>query len=565
MAGKTSSEEYQELGRRYYKLKQFDKAIEVLSQGINASPTLGLYDHRAATYDKLNEFNAAVKDGREMIKMNKKEVKGYLRTASVLEKMDKPETALGIYKYGMKNVPVDDQNFKLLQQLHDRLTRKLSPATAVDPFTVMPVELIEMVLEYLSFRHMVNCMRVSRAWRDYLSRMPKLWMHLDLSGARRPVSRSFVATAVRRSESRLTRLTVHRFEHTDMLTRLAKACKSLTELEIITLPYTMATTLVEIAKWAPSLRRYVIHPGITLDTAQQILLHRPDLHHVAFNKTVWQHRPPNDWAGTCNNVRSFSMHFEEFVTRTTGLLPQHLPVVESISLTNMNASFGTASFPQSSLTDLVLNKVVLTPFPSVPPTLQRLEIDLKFPHSFASSQLLACRLPALSHLSLTNFNNLCGETVESLLDLHTDASSPDIHELTDATPLRSVALRGLLQLAHGAHGLFKTPYSLYGQSRRILTKSLQALDVSTMPCDDGEIEALLAYETGIQTIDLSYTIITGASIKMLADRLPTLRSINASHCPRINGREAIAYAERKGITVNYQMNEGKGGRKIRYA
>lgn len=113
MARKMSPDEYQELGRRYYKLKQYDKAVEVLTQGIDALPTVGLYDHRAATHDKLNEFNAAVKDGREMIKLDKQEVKGYLRTASVLEKMGKPETALGIYKYGMKHVPVSDKNFKV--------------------------------------------------------------------------------------------------------------------------------------------------------------------------------------------------------------------------------------------------------------------------------------------------------------------------------------------------------------------------------------------------------------------------------------------------------------------
>lgn len=113
MASKTSAQEYEELGRRYYKLKQYAKAIEVLSQGIDETPTLVLYDYRAATYDKLNDLNAAIKDGREMIKMDKKEVKGYLRTASVLEKMEKLDTALGIYRYGMKNVPVNDANFKV--------------------------------------------------------------------------------------------------------------------------------------------------------------------------------------------------------------------------------------------------------------------------------------------------------------------------------------------------------------------------------------------------------------------------------------------------------------------
>jgi F-box/TPR repeat protein Pof3 len=113
MARKMSPEEYQELGRRYYKLKQYDKAAETFSNGIEACATASLYDHRAAAHEKLENFNAAVKDGREMIRLDKKDVKGYLRTASVLEKMGKHETALGIYKYGMKNVDVGDRNFKV--------------------------------------------------------------------------------------------------------------------------------------------------------------------------------------------------------------------------------------------------------------------------------------------------------------------------------------------------------------------------------------------------------------------------------------------------------------------
>jgi F-box/TPR repeat protein Pof3 len=112
-----SPEEYQELGRRYYKLKQYEKAAETFTNGLEACTTASLYDHRAATYEKLENLNAAVKDGREMIRLDKKDVKGYLRTASVLEKMEKPETALGIYKYGMKNVPTSDKNFKVCERL----------------------------------------------------------------------------------------------------------------------------------------------------------------------------------------------------------------------------------------------------------------------------------------------------------------------------------------------------------------------------------------------------------------------------------------------------------------
>lgn len=115
MARQMSAEEFQELGRNYYKLKQYDKALEIFTKGIETcqKPTLNLYDYRAATYDKLERFSDAVKDGREMIRIQKSDVKGYLRTASVLEKMGKEETALGIYKYGMKNVGSKDKNFKV--------------------------------------------------------------------------------------------------------------------------------------------------------------------------------------------------------------------------------------------------------------------------------------------------------------------------------------------------------------------------------------------------------------------------------------------------------------------
>jgi F-box/TPR repeat protein Pof3 len=85
-----------------------------------------------------------------------------------------------------------------------------------------------------------------------------------------------------------------------------------------------------------------------------------------------------------------------------------------------------------------------------------------------------------------------------------------------------------------------------------------------MPCDDNEIEALLKYKTGLTSIDLSHTKITGASIKMLVDGLPNLISINADHCPKITGRDAIEYATRKGVAVRCSMEEGKGGKKVRY-
>lgn len=110
-----SPDEYQQIGKRYYKQKQYQKAIEAFTSGIEAAvrPTTSLFDYRAASYDKLENFNSALKDGREMIRLDQKDVKGYLRVGSILQKVGKLDKAIGIYKYGMKNVPVENRNFQV--------------------------------------------------------------------------------------------------------------------------------------------------------------------------------------------------------------------------------------------------------------------------------------------------------------------------------------------------------------------------------------------------------------------------------------------------------------------
>jgi tetratricopeptide (TPR) repeat protein len=77
MARTMSSEEYQALGRQHYKEKQYEKAVNAFTNAIEAStnPTTKLFDYRAASYDKLNDYNSALKDGREMIRLDKKDVK----------------------------------------------------------------------------------------------------------------------------------------------------------------------------------------------------------------------------------------------------------------------------------------------------------------------------------------------------------------------------------------------------------------------------------------------------------------------------------------------------------
>lgn len=40
-------------------------------------------------------------------------IKGYLRTGQILQLLDKADLALGIYKYGIRNVPPGGLNYKV--------------------------------------------------------------------------------------------------------------------------------------------------------------------------------------------------------------------------------------------------------------------------------------------------------------------------------------------------------------------------------------------------------------------------------------------------------------------
>lgn len=76
-----SAAEYQELGKRYYKQKEYQKAVDAFTEAIESMtiPTTGMLNNRAASYEKLENYNAACKDGRHMIKLDKSDAKVGLR------------------------------------------------------------------------------------------------------------------------------------------------------------------------------------------------------------------------------------------------------------------------------------------------------------------------------------------------------------------------------------------------------------------------------------------------------------------------------------------------------
>ena len=171
---------------------------------------------------------------------------------------------------------------------------------------------------------------------------------------------------------------------------------------------------------------------------------------------------------------------------------------------------------------------------------------------------LRSRTDLLEHLTINEVVNLSPQFLGALLDVYPDENG-ELRSIESPASLLLLSLSGLLV----------SPMRLFGEkglcaSGRMVTDSLTSLNLSTMGCNDDDIEALVTLTSSIQSINISSTRITGASIKMLADGLPHLHHLKADNCPNISSRDAVAYAENKGIFVSCRMTDSSGGKKVRH-
>ncbi|OJD24580.1 hypothetical protein ACJ73_04056 [Blastomyces percursus] len=218
-------------GQTQYRYGNFHKALDAFSQ---ASDTVGILDNRAATHCRLKAPNAALRDGRRMIEENRNDSRGYLRTAKILQLMEKHDRALQTYHYALRILPSDDAGCQQIKKLSAKLEKRLKQPA--DYFALLPFELISMILEYLDFKSLLSALQVSKHWNMVLNSLPKLWTHLDLSKANRTsVSLKSIQAFLRRSHWRLTRASVTNLQPVDFPKLMAGLQKipSLEHLELL--------------------------------------------------------------------------------------------------------------------------------------------------------------------------------------------------------------------------------------------------------------------------------------------------------------------------------------------
>ncbi|KAI7318060.1 hypothetical protein KC315_g10202 [Hortaea werneckii] len=195
-------------GKSCYKRGDYKTAIGHFDRAIGRAPSVQLLDNRAACHEKLNDLPAALKDAKRAIQFQNEDPTGYLRAGKVLVKMEKQSVALEIYAHGLKKVKHIGQGYELLRKVHGGLTTQLAPPTSVDPLTVLPRELAELILSYLSFQQRIAISRVSKQWSGFIRSSPNLWQHLDLSNPKRKVKTAFISKAINTARQKLTSATL---------------------------------------------------------------------------------------------------------------------------------------------------------------------------------------------------------------------------------------------------------------------------------------------------------------------------------------------------------------------
>lgn len=324
-----SAEEQHELGRQLYQKGHYEQALVQFSQAVAKGDDVNaeVLDNRAATLEKLGRLEDALKDGRRMIKFDGSDVRGYLRVGRILQKMgdaSRLETALGIYKLGLRSVPTSDKHHKTLAAVHAKLAKQLAPAVNYDPLAWLPNELIEMILSYLEFHEMLKCFRLSASWRHYLKGRTGAWQHLDLSLAKRRVPRKSMMRYLTLGKGSIKRATFHRHSEAESLSALVRTNRNLEELKFMTTdfgPGTLTSVFESTSKlfgqpdcnWLKRIHMSRNTP-VTLDGVTQIMRYCSGLSDARFDAVDFPHHVRNQqsyrakWTGQWPNLQELRLH-----------------------------------------------------------------------------------------------------------------------------------------------------------------------------------------------------------------------------------------------------------------
>ncbi|KAI8147130.1 hypothetical protein BJV82DRAFT_665228 [Fennellomyces sp. T-0311] len=165
-----------------------------------------IFDQAAVELANANQFDKADRIANGMISLLPTSPTGYLRAGELYEMKNKTKEAMDSYDQGISSVPVN--HHALLIQHKIRLQKRIDRKPHYDFIEHVPLEITSKVAQYLTVRDLIECLKVSKSWKQRIDQCPEAWrvLHVEYNGGNIDVNaiqnvKRFVRQVVMKSAS----------------------------------------------------------------------------------------------------------------------------------------------------------------------------------------------------------------------------------------------------------------------------------------------------------------------------------------------------------------------------
>ncbi|KAG2221306.1 hypothetical protein INT45_000219 [Circinella minor] len=160
--------------------RNYEETIDLTSEAvkrIHQLQLLAVLDHRSWAYGMKYKFNNAIKDAERMIACGPECPAGYLRLGSLLDNQGKSAAAAEIYQEGLNRVSKDDPTYLCLVEYYQKSKEKSEKC--VDFITMLPSQICEYIISFMSLSDKINWLGVSQAWSKKIMNDKMTWAHVS--------------------------------------------------------------------------------------------------------------------------------------------------------------------------------------------------------------------------------------------------------------------------------------------------------------------------------------------------------------------------------------------------
>ncbi|ELR07439.1 hypothetical protein VC83_03125 [Pseudogymnoascus destructans] len=529
-------------------LEHFNKAVK------SSSPKLvpAILNKRSLVYIKLEKFQQALRDGREIIKRVPDMAMGYLRCGQIVQLMGQRDKALGILERGLHKVPVGNEDRKILSKHYETLRRQSRADNRLDPLPVLPQEIVQEIWGLLDLKSRGCCLSVSKGWRKSMESYPPLWQDLKIFNNK--MSEAALTVWLKRAEHSgysLRSAVISSHDYGDKCRNYIKRVQRRNKLERLELRIASLGANIPAMLPVPSqyLKMLLVSSGSWVDISdvKRIMAHYTHLEHVEFH-AVYERDSPCSWPEMPNlqfialrsSIALKSMRLGP--ARSLGLAYNDLvkasPNMKSASITGWAYEAVPEVVDMSSWTKLMYLYISGTRFDSMPvfpSTLTHLEavhVGI-ISDRFDTDEKLVVPLSKLEYLSVEGGD---------LFAIVNDMANPG---LTSGS---------LKTLKVGCIGSIRT--NTHNDWSRMLPAPSAALEALSF-CEriglpEKTIIAVLRQFPNLKEVDLSRTEATGSTLRELFERENKPKFINMKDCTNCY-HDAVEAAREAGIEVWHEL------------